>query len=63
MLKKIFTIIFIASISMVKAQERCGTTSITKKKIEKYKEYKIARKKVENQTKNWINNNPNYSPK
>ena len=63
MLKNIFTLILITSTLSVNAQERCGTQAITKNMMEKFPEYKIAREKVNTQTKKWIENHPNHNEK
>ncbi|KRO70180.1 MAG: hypothetical protein ABR81_05415 [Cryomorphaceae bacterium BACL11 MAG-121128-bin16] len=62
MIKKIATLILIASTS-INAQERCGTEAITKHRMEIYPEYRIAREKVNVQTEQWIANHPYYSEK
>tara|TARA_B100001250_G_scaffold9849_1_gene8552 strand:- start:1865 stop:2968 length:1104 start_codon:yes stop_codon:yes gene_type:complete len=40
------------------AQERCGTTTITKHMMDFYPEYKVEREKVNAETKKWIQDNP-----
>ena len=62
MIKKIATLILIASTS-INAQERCGTEAITKRRMEIYPEYRIAREKVNVQTEQWIANHPYYIEK
>ena len=62
MIKKIATLILIASTS-INAQERCGTEAITKRRMEIYPQYRIAREKVNTQTEQRIGNHTNYSEK
>lgn len=63
MIKKTLTIILITSVLSIHAQERCGTEIITKHRMEKYPEYKIARQKVNIQTENWITSHSNDQSK
>ena len=63
MVNKIFILILITASLFLNAQERCGTEAITKQMMETSHEYKIAKEKVSTETKQWIENHPNYSPK
>ena len=63
MIKKILTLLLVASALFIHAQERCGTEANTLKLIEKYPNYAKERKKVNAETKNWIANHPNYQSK
>jgi hypothetical protein len=62
-MKKIFTLIAVASALSISAQERCGTEALTKHMMEVSPEYKIAREKVNTQTKKWIEDHYNNSEK
>ena len=63
MMKKIFTLIAVASALSLSAQERCGTEALTKHMMEVSPEYKTAREKVNTQTEKWIKEYPNNSKK
>ena len=63
MIKKILTLLLVASTLFIHAQERCGTEANTLKLIEKYPDYAKAREKVNTETENWIVNHPNYQSK
>ncbi|MEC7863631.1 MAG: zinc metalloprotease [Bacteroidota bacterium] len=63
MIKKIFTLILVASTLSVNAQERCGTEVITKQIMANNPDYALARAKVNIQTEQWIKDHPNHSEK
>ena len=63
MIKKILTLLLIASTLFIYAQERCGIEDNTLKLMEKYPNYAKEREQTNNETKNWITNHPNYKTK
>ena len=63
MRQKIFTIIIVAFTLSLNAQERCGTEALTKHRVEKYPQYKIAKGKINAQIEKWIENYSNESEK
>ncbi len=62
-MRNLFILLLLSLPLLNKAQNRCGTEAHTLELIEKYPEYSIAKTKVSDQTKKWINEHPNYSEK
>jgi len=63
MIKRIFTLILVASTFVINGQERCGTEVITKQMMDNNPDYAQARLQVNAQTKQWIKDHPNHSEK
>ena len=62
-MKKILILLLVTLNLLATAQERCGTVAHTKSMIENNPEYAAARAKVNAQTNEWINNNPDLNQK
>ncbi len=57
MKRQIFTITFLLISCYLIAQEKCGTTEITKYMMDTYPNYKIEKEKVNTETEKWIKEN------